>query len=99
MNAITTNGNGHVKIKFEWIFRVLYLVATLAITCGVFWIREDINRQLAGYVSKREFETYKEAQARLNEQVINNLRDALLTLTRRVESIDSKLDRVIERKQ
>lgn len=83
--------NETLKIHGTWLFRGVLLIVTLAQTVGIFWVRAEIKKELSGYVTKEELAAYQQAHEKWGDEVVKNLRAS-------IERIESKLDRVIEKR-
>lgn len=83
--------NADLKIQGTWVFRGILLCTNLAIAVGIFWVRAEIKKELAGYVTKEEFHNYQVAHEKWGDEVVKGLRTS-------VERIETKVDRLIERR-
>lgn len=90
------NGNG-IKVSGTVIFRAILLITNLAMVSGMLWIRVEIRKELGGYVTKSEFQTYQEAHTKWGDEVIKGIRASTDENTHRLDRIEAKLDRMIER--
>lgn len=72
-------------------------VVSLGVGFCVLWIRNDIRHQLKGYVTQKEFSQYQEAHDKWGLEVVKRMQTSIEDNNRRMERIENKLDRLMER--
>lgn len=87
-----------IRMPWTWVFRAVLLVSNLAVLAGMMWIRAEIQRELEGYVTKAEFAAYQDSHNRWGDEVIKRLQASVDELTRRADRIETKLDRLAEKR-
>lgn len=90
--------NEHVRVPWTWAFRGFHIVLSLAIGYGVLWIRNDIRSELSYYVTRAEFDAYQQAHNKWGEEVVRRLQQSVDENNRRLDRIEAKMDRLVERR-
>lgn len=87
-----------LRLPWTWAFRVLTLGMNLLVICGVLWIRAEIRKELAGYVTAKEFDNYKLDHERWGDEVVKRLQASVDECNRRLDRIEAKVDRLSEKR-
>lgn len=88
--------NEHIKVPWTIAFRIITVVLNLAVVASVLWIRAEIRKELEGYVTTKEFESYQKSHTLWGDQVARRIEATLEENSKRIDRIDNKLDRFIE---
>ena len=91
------NENTHIKLPRNWAFHMIQIILSLAIGFGVLWIRNDIRKELSNYVTHSEFITYQVDHTKWGEEVMRRWQGTIEENSRRLDRIEVKLDRLVEK--
>lgn len=93
-----TNQGEHIKLPRAWVFPALNILVSILIGAGVLWIRNDIRKELANYVTVKEFESYQKTHKEWGDEVMKRLQMTTEENSQRLTRIEAKVDRLAEKK-
>lgn len=85
-----------IKVPWTVVFRIFSIILNLVVVVSVLWIRAEIRKELGGYVTTKEFESYQKTHTLWGDEVVRSLQVSVNEINRRADRIETKLDRFIE---